>query len=42
MYSLKYKKAAIKALRKVPAPIAERIMSELAVIALDPDNYQGD
>lgn len=42
MYSLKYKKSALKALRKAPRPIAERLMSELEAIALDPDNYQGD
>ena len=42
MYSLKYKKSALKALKKAPRPVAERIMSELEAIALDPDNYRGD
>ncbi|HET8800097.1 MAG TPA: type II toxin-antitoxin system RelE/ParE family toxin [Marinobacter sp.] len=42
MYSLKYKKSALKALKKIPKPIAERLMSELETIALDPDNYHGD
>ena len=42
MYSLMYKKSAIKALRKVSGPIAKRIMTELELIALDPANYQGD
>ncbi len=37
-----YKKSALKALRKAPKSIAERIMSELETIALDPDNYHGD
>ena len=42
MYFVKYKKSALKALRKAPRPIAERIMSELEAIALDPENYHGD
>jgi mRNA interferase RelE/StbE len=42
MYSLVYKKSAIKALRKVPKPIAERMVSELETIASDPENYSGD
>lgn len=42
MYTLKYKKSALKALRKIPRPIAEQIMSELQSIALDPESYSGD
>jgi len=42
MYALKYKKSALKALRKIPRPIAQRMMAELEAIALDPENYSGD
>jgi mRNA interferase RelE/StbE len=42
MYTLKFKKSALKALRKIPRPIAQRMMSELEAIALDPENYSGD
>jgi mRNA interferase RelE/StbE len=42
MYALKFKKSALKALRKIPRPIAQRMMSELEAIALDPENYSGD
>ena len=42
MYSIKFKKSALKALRKIPRPIAQKIMSELESIARDPESYNGD
>ena len=35
-YTLKYKRSAIKGLRKIPRPIRETIVEKLESIALDP------
>jgi len=42
MYSHKFKKSGLNALRKIPRPIAQKIMSELESIAQDPESYNGD
>lgn len=42
MYRLTYHKSALKTLFKMPRAIANRITSELASIAGNPDAYKGD
>jgi mRNA interferase RelE/StbE len=42
MYRLTYKKSALKAIRKMPGPHAERLQKALKEIALDPYAYRGD
>lgn len=42
MYSIHFKKSAIKVLRKMPRKIARRMLSEIEEIAVDPANYAGD
>ena len=42
MYKLTYKKAALKALRKMPQPQAQKMREQLAVMAQDPYAYNGD
>lgn len=42
MYSIKYSKQANKTKTKMPQGIAQRIETELDVIAINPATYQGD
>ncbi|UDL04007.1 type II toxin-antitoxin system RelE family toxin [Marinobacter sp. CA1] len=42
MHKLTYKKSALKALRKMPRPQAQKLQCELSVIAKDPYAYSGD
>jgi mRNA interferase RelE/StbE len=42
VYSVQFKKSAIKALRKLPRKFARRLLFEIEEIAADPMNYSGD
>jgi mRNA interferase RelE/StbE len=42
MYKLMYHKQAIKILAKMPRNIADRMRSELVLLAGNPDGYEGD
>lgn len=42
VYQLYYTRAAIKVLRRMPAPYRERIRARLAEVAADPEGYGGD
>jgi len=42
VYSLSFKKSAIKGLRKMPRKISRRLLDELDQIAMDPTKYSGD
>lgn len=42
MHKLVYKKSALKAMRKMPRPQAEKLQRELTTMAQDPYAYQGD
>jgi mRNA interferase RelE/StbE len=42
VYSVQFKKSAVKALRKMPRKIARRMLSEIEEIAADPTSYSGD
>jgi mRNA interferase RelE/StbE len=42
MYKLTHKKSAVKAIRKVPRPQAQRLTGELEAMAQAPYAYQGD
>lgn len=42
MHKLTYKKAALKAIRKMPKPQAQKLQSELEAMARDPQAYWGD
>jgi mRNA interferase RelE/StbE len=42
MHKLTYKKAALKAIRKMPKSQAQKLQSELEVMARDPQAYRGD
>ncbi|MBL37360.1 MAG: plasmid stabilization protein [Xanthomonadales bacterium] len=42
MYSVAFKKTAIKGLRRMPRQISGRMLDELEQIAADPPNYSGD
>lgn len=42
MHKLTYKKSALKALRKMPKALAQKLHSELEAMALDPYAYKGD
>ncbi len=42
MYKLKYKKTALKVIRKMPRSQAQNLQCELEAIAQDPDAFQGD
>lgn len=42
MYELKYKKKALKIMRKMPNDVRDNIKKELKEIALDPYGYEGD
>jgi mRNA interferase RelE/StbE len=42
MYKLTYKKSALKAIRKMPRPQAQKLLHELEVMAQNPYGYQGD
>lgn len=42
MHKLIFKKAALKAIRKMPKPQAQKLQSELEIMACDPHAYQGD
>ena len=37
-----YKKAASKAMKKMPSGIRQRLERELQAVASDPENYRGD
>ena len=41
MYELKYKRAALKSMSKLPKHVRLKIATELEAIALDPYSYQG-
>lgn len=42
MFTIKYSKQAIKTKAKMPKGIAEKVDSELEIIATNPAAYQGD
>ncbi|MEQ9544755.1 MAG: type II toxin-antitoxin system RelE/ParE family toxin [Marinobacter sp.] len=42
MHKLTYKKSALKALRKIPRPQAQKLQRELELMAQAPYAYQGD
>ncbi|MEW6647610.1 MAG: type II toxin-antitoxin system RelE/ParE family toxin [Pseudomonadota bacterium] len=42
MLQLIYKKAAVKELAKMPAPVRRKMQEELATIAANPHGYSGD
>jgi mRNA interferase RelE/StbE len=42
MYTVRYSRAAAKALQRVPAKFQERIVAEIRVIANQPAVYRGD
>jgi mRNA interferase RelE/StbE len=42
MYKLTYKKAALKALRKMPQAQAQKLREQLNAMAQDPYTYNGD
>ncbi|PSF06210.1 type II toxin-antitoxin system RelE/ParE family toxin [Marinobacter fuscus] len=42
MHKLTYKKAALKAIRKMPKPQAQKLQGELEAMARDPQAYWGD
>ena len=42
MYQVVYKKAAIKAMAKMPKDIRSKMIDTLELIAEDPKTYQGD
>ena len=42
MYRVQFKKSAIKALARMPRKMTGRMVSELELIATDPENYSGD
>ena len=42
MFTVRYSKQSVKALRKMPAGVASKIQIALSSIAKDPPAYQGD
>lgn len=42
MFTVRYSKQSVKALRKMPGGIANRIQAAMSSIAKNPTNYRGD